>query len=131
MLLDGYIYNSGGGNIDILNQGKEGAKIAGVIENETGDINIDNYTKALEFAGEITAKDGDINIKNNGENKLAIYTPANINTLDGDIKISNTSTEGIDIQGIVKADKILKLQIKIQISELVNMILIMISISIP
>ena len=111
MKLNGYILNTGGGNIDIISQGSSGAVIGGIIENTvtgdvgTGKINITNYTDTLELNGTIRTNNGDIIISNMGSEKLDIKTTAMINAQKSNIKISNTGADGIDVQGIIKADK--------------------------
>ena len=111
MVLNGYILNTGGGNIDIISQGSEGAVIGGIIENTvmgnigSGKINITNYTDALEFTGALIANKGNISISNMSDGKVDIKTTASINAEKGNIEISNIGAGGMDVHGLVVADK--------------------------
>ena len=89
MYIDGYILNMGGGDIDIINEGHEGAIISGIVENYKGDINITNYTNELDLLGEINAKDGNIKISNSGQYGTILRDSNIIKTENGKITIGN------------------------------------------
>lgn len=105
MLLNGYVYNTGGGDINIQNQGQLGATIAGTIENEIGDINIQNDSEALYMEGEVTAYKGDISIINNGVDVLSFNTNAKITSEEGNIEIKNRNGGDNIIEGLITAKK--------------------------
>ena len=105
MLLNGYVYNTGGGDINIQNQGQLGATIAGTIENEIGDINIQNDSEALYMEGEVTAYKGDISIINNGVDVLSFNTDAKITSEEGNIEIKNRNGGDNIIEGLITAKK--------------------------
>lgn len=91
MYIDGLVYNTGGGNIDIMNHGREGAFIGGTVENTKGDIQIINYTKELTLNGEITAAEsGNIKIINSGANGSVLTSDNKITAENGWVSISNS-----------------------------------------
>ena len=89
--LNGYIFNTGGGNIDITNQGHEGATIAGTIENMTGNIYVTNYTNELELAGKIITYDGNVSINNSGADGTILTDKNTIATENGKISVRNSN----------------------------------------
>ena len=86
IVADGTIKNFAKGNITLTNDGVNGLKVAGNIENANGNTLISSTVGSLDVAGKVDNK-GNITFTNEGEGGL--YVSGNLNNTDGNILLVN------------------------------------------
>ncbi len=99
--ISGLIKNFGAGDIAVTNEGSQGINVSGITKNANGNTLLINTNGGINVSGNMTNQNGKLSLDNTGTGIL-LASAANLSNSKGDIIITNTGANGINIDNGAK-----------------------------